>query len=871
MKMFRIFVGLLLAAVLSACGGGGGSPGTVGGGTGGGSTGGTGSTPSNGTPTVAIQLLDASNNPVASVTRSPVVYAKATLRNASGAVVPAQVVTFTGDASLVQFVPASGTALTDANGVATIQVVPASASSAGAGMITAAATLAGVAVTPGTVSFQVPVLAASSGSPSLSLGMRDASNSSTNIVSSSSVTNARAVLLDGSGKALPGTLVTFTGDPTLIKFSPAAGTVLTDSTGAATIQISPASASSAGAGTLRASATVGSTAIAQTFDFQIASVTNAGVPTIKLGLLDASNTATNSVSASGVTTAHAVVQDAAGNPVVGKLVTIIANPTLVKMNPASGQVLTDSSGAASLQLTAASLNAAGASTMTATTNVAGAALTTSFDYQLSAANLALTNLNLGSGPVPAYGNRAVSVGVTVNGVAATNTPVQVTFSASCGSVTPASVTTDGTGTASTTYKADSAACSGSNVTISASASGAAPLSGTVAVAASLATNMQFVSAAPQMIYLVGSVGATQSLVSFKVLDSTGNPLQNQQVQLSIVNSAPGVSLNAVGNTAPVTLSSDAAGVVSVAVFSGTVPTSVQVRAALVSNTSVTATSNVLTVASGRPVQRSLSIALKSIAIEGWSVDGATTQVTLSMSDRQGNPVPDGTQVNFTSGYGVLLPASCVVSSGTSSCAVTFRSQGTRPTSGRVAILAYVPGEEDFVDLNGNNVYDAGEPFSDLGNAFRDEYTPLPNGILDAGEFYVPRAGSTSCSGGVNGVANTCDGVWGAADVRAEAELIEASSTAKLTAKNVTRSGFTVTVADVNSNSMPTGSTISSTLLTSPPGSSCAVSSTLPKAVPNTPSPTDASISTTGCIGGEVIGVTVTAPSGTESQLTVTLP
>ena len=35
-------------------------------------------------------------------------------------------------------------------------------------------------------------------------------------------------------------------------------------------------------------------------------------------------------------------------------------------------------------------------------------------------------------------------------------------------------------------------------------------------------------------------------------------------------------------------------------------------------------------------------------------------------------------------------------------------------------MAYVEGEEDFVDVNGNNVFDAGEKFSDLGRAFRDD-------------------------------------------------------------------------------------------------------------------------------------------------------
>lgn len=605
--------------------------------------------------------------------------------------------------------------------------------------------------------------------------------------------------------------------------------------------------------------------------------TTTTTPTLSVALLDASNNPTTSISASGVTTARATVQDASGHAVAGKVVAFSGDSTLVKLNPASGRVLTDSTGVATVQLTPASLSAAGAGTLSASAAVGTNQVTGSVDFQLSAANLALQNLNVGTGAVPAYGNRAITVGVTINGAPATNTPVQVTFSASCGSITPATVTTDSTGTASSTYKADNATCAGSNVTLSASAVGATPLSGTVAVAPSLATNVQFIGASPGLIYLTGSVGATQSQVSFKVVDSSGNPLQNQQVQLSIVNSAPGVSLNQVGNTGPVTLTSDAGGLVNVAVFSGTVPTSVQVRAVLVGNGTVAATSNVLTVASGRPVQRAMSVALSKFSIEGWNVDGATSHVTVSLADRQGNPVPQGTQVNFTTKYGLMIPASCVVDA-SSSCAVDIRSQGDRspPFVGRVAILAYVPGEEDFTDLNGNNVYDAGEPFTDLGNAYRDEYTApggVANGTYDVGEFVVPRAGNATCAGGLNGVPNTCDGVWGTADVRVQAEVIFASSVAVFSTPAASTSTVTVDVADVNGNSMPSGSAISAEKLSGSP--TCSVTKVNPTTVPNTYGPTTISVLLNGCASGDTVGITLTTPGGpvspTATLLKVPLP
>lgn len=595
----------------------------------------------------------------------------------------------------------------------------------------------------------------------------------------------------------------------------------------------------------------------------------AATPTLALELRDASNAVTTSVASSGATTVRATVKDAAGVPVAGKLVAVAGDASLVKLTPVSGQVLTDSTGVATIQIAPATITAAGAGTLNVTTVVGTTTLAKSLDYQLSAANVGLQSLDVGSTALAAFGNRPVSVVATINGVAATSTPIQVTFAASCGTVNPTTATTDSTGKASTTYTASAIACAGTNVTVSASAPGAAPLSGAVAVQGPQATNIQFISASPQLIFLTGSVGPTQSQLMFKVVDSSGNALQNQSVQLSLVNTGPGVSLNTVGNTAPVTLTSDALGQVSLAVFSGTVPTSVQVRAALSSNANIFAASNVLTVASGRPVQRAASLSLSKFAIEGFNIDGTTSDFTMSLADRQGNPVPDGTQVNFVSESGVMIPAVCVVSGGSSSCKVSVRAQGTRPASGVVSVLAYVPGEEDFVDANFNNVYDSGEAFTDLGNAYRDDNE---NAAYDAGEFTIPRSGASTCAGGVNGRANTCDGVWGTADVRQQANVIFTTSSATITGTYTTTAVITatntlgllsVTISDLNGNSMPTGSQIS-VLVTSASNSGCAATLAT-TAVPNTYLPLSISIPTSKCLAGDKLTVKVTSPSGVVSS------
>ena len=617
--------------------------------------------------------------------------------------------------------------------------------------------------------------------------------------------------------------------------------------------------------------------------------TTTKVATLSVGLSGGGT----SVNAAG-STATAIVTDATGATVAGKLVTFTADATLVKFNPPSGQVLTDSAGVASIQLSPALVSSVGAGTLTAQATVGTASLQTSFDYQLSASNLGLQSLNVGTGALAAFGNRAVSVVATINGVPATNTPVQVTFSASCGVVSPATVTTNASGAADTTYTASLATCSGTNVTITATAVGAPSTSSTIAVASSIATNVQFVSTTPQLINLDGSVGTTQAQVVFKVVDSTGNPLQNKKLRLALSNSATGVSLNTLGNIAPVDLTTDSQGQVSAAVFSGTVPTSLNVSATLLDAgnlpTLITSNSNLLTVAVGRPVQRALSLAVQFRSIEGGSLDGSTTTVTLSMADRQGNPVPAGTQVNFVTEVGVMLPPVCSVDT-TSSCTVTLRSQGTRTRNGLVSVLAYVAGEEDFVDVNGNNVFDSGDTFTDLGRAFRDDNGASvtgANGAYSTGEFQVPRVGAAVCTpaGGCPG-----DGVWGAADVRIQTTVVFATSQAAIATSSMvantpftgsapvtkTLNSVTVTVADLNGNSMPTGSTVALSPIDDgfnvPPfssGAQCSVSSSTSFTVPSTLGPFTIPVSLRACTVGDQFKVTVTAPSGrvTEGIFTV---
>jgi protocatechuate 3,4-dioxygenase beta subunit len=146
---------LVLALALAGCGGGGGNPGTAGGsgstgsgGTGGTGTGGTGGgTGTTAKPTATLAFATAGGQASNALTGATPLTAKATVLDAAGKPVPNALVTFATDNSLAVFSPSAGTALTDANGVASVTMRTASLAAAGAGKVTVTSSVAGTTVT----------------------------------------------------------------------------------------------------------------------------------------------------------------------------------------------------------------------------------------------------------------------------------------------------------------------------------------------------------------------------------------------------------------------------------------------------------------------------------------------------------------------------------------------------------------------------------------------------------------------------------------------------------------------------------------------------------------------------------------------------
>ncbi len=626
-------------------------------------------------------------------------------------------------------------------------------------------------------------------------------------------------------------------------------------------------------------------------------------PVLKSAVLkDASGTVTNSIGTSGYSTLSVKLTDPSGTGLASQVITVTGDVNQVVF-PEGGSGLTDPSGMASIKVARASLTATGAGALTVTYSYKAGTFTTYPDgstppatdkvlstyvgYQLATTNISLTSLNVGAATLAAYGTRQISVQVNINGAVATTTSIPVNFTASCGQIAPTTISSNSSGIATVSYTANETSsptgCSGKTVEISASATGAAVVTKSLTITAAAATSINFVTATPSRIYLANSGGATQAIVSFKLVDSQGTGLPSQDIVLTLKTlngGIPKASLGTVGNVSPITVTTDSTGAVSVPVFSGTVPTSVLVNAALKSTPAINADSAILAIASGRAAQNRVSLSIEKLSIEGFSVDGTTTNVTMSLADRQGNPVPDGTAVNFTTSGGVMIPPVCYTGglkdpvtgvysqAGNSQCTVTIRSQNPRlvpPASsqlGRVAILAYASGEEDFVDNNFNNVYDVGDTFTDLGNAFRDDNE---NGYT-AGEFSVPRNGSVSIGNGCpgeNGRPTTCDGVWGSADVRKQGIIIFATGGAIISLDSLNTSGIVYTVSDLNGNSLPTGTKITVAAIDNTPTNTktCAVLVGGSAVIPNTLLPSQFGAGFGGCDPGDSVGITVTSPLG----------
>jgi len=609
-------------------------------------------------------------------------------------------------------------------------------------------------------------------------------------------------------------------------------------------------------------------------------------------VVDARGSVVNGITYGGGQRIRATYTDSDGNPLTQKTISfaVSTNPgavTLAKTTESTGN-----SGQAFVAVSPATPSSSGAATVTAT--VGG--LTSTVDFAVSGTPVMVGSLVFGNSSIGASGNTTVSASVTAGGYAVAG--VNVSFTASCGSVTPSNPGSNSTGTVAAVYsaiQADGTSCRGT-VTIRAIGPDDEAI-GTITVAAPVASAINFVSAVPSQIYVIGSGASTQSIVKFRVLDPTGAVASGADVKVSLVNNPSGVSFDTAGGKTPLTLTSDRNGLVAVTLFASSLPGPVQVRAELSADSTIYAFSQNLTVWSGPPSQDHFSVSVGNTNLEGKDWEGTTTDIVVFLADRQGNAVAAGTVVNFTASGG-QIGGNCVVtlSNNISSCTTKFASQNPRGSNGRVAILAYTEGVKNYVDVNGNGIFDSGDTLTDMGDAYRDDDE---SGGYTAGEFVLGHGGSATCLGSGRPYpsrANTCDPTKTAATVRQQVMLFMSGSHAARGSpivKTLTSVKFDlfddtdfglggVGNPKIYRNPMPFGTTIAVTVTGS---AGCTVVSTSPSVVPavapsapdRTESPiwtaqgTAITITLKGCAAGDVVNTVVTTPKGVITRFDDTLP
>ena len=641
-------------------------------------------------------------------------------------------------------------------------------------------------------------------------------------------------------------------------------------------------------------------------------------PTISLSLVDESGKEITNrlLSQTKAQFLKVLLKESSGAAAPFTRVTITLGSNQAVLVPNVASQLTDAAGILVVRIAPADVTSSGAVQVTAAATVGGASLTRTYDIQITPGTVSLSNLTVSSSTVQRGQSINVAVDVKVNGEAATSNSVAVTFSTGCGSVSPAQSLVDSMGRASAVLQTISTgAC-----VVSASSSGVSSSPAGYTVTAPPIAGLQFVSAVPNLIYQTGSTGVNTSIVSFKVIDSVGAAVTTGvKVNASLTNTDGGI--NFCGSPSSTTSGSN--GIASFSVCGGTLPTTVQVTAALEPpNAAIFTSSNLLTVQTGLPTQRFFDISASKLNFYAGGYfttkfNNNSVDITVNAADRLGNPVPDGTKIIFVSEGGQINSSgqsSCLITGG--ACTVKLIGQDYRPMGstaaggdprpGRVTVLAYSNGEEYFIDTkdaNGiyNNRYDLGELFEDLGSPYLDKdesgafvasYKNLVTNTDDGETFYPMPAGSTgssACPANSNkglSVEDTCNKKWdGYTKVRRQIVIVFSGGEIgqpddydptipppyrtqyfKNTSQNptiYTRSSITVQLADYDGNPLPAGTALA--VEATPSGGTC-TATLFGSEVGSSTEPTLHSVTLDKCAGGETVVFKATVTGGSSSKI-----
>ncbi|MER2492997.1 Ig-like domain-containing protein [Catenovulum sediminis] len=715
-----------------------------------------------------------------------------------------EIIQITTDVGVLR--PATGSVLTDVNGVAQLVI--------GAGNIESSGTLtisSDIQNGSQTIELEETLNFATAGDDieqapssftlSVNLFASDEVTQTTHISEANSGV-LEATLLGSDGTGLANQVVSF--ESTLGQVFPSLGTALTDADGKAKVELTAGEVKGAGTATVTyqdATAQVSFTSEGdanienEEFDISIQLFNCNGIESP----VPPFNNCTENRNLSLTNPAKALVRvtrQGSTDPIVNTLIT--ASVDAGSLSPSNGRVITDENGYAVLTLLAGEDDGAGQLTIESVNS------SKSTVFTINTVNIAMGNgegenfvegvikSDLNGGEL-AVGNTTI---LTLNIVDQDNNnalytdSVDITLTSACASETPAKAFIDQSvtainGMATAIYRADG--CRGTDRINATASAGTSSLSSTLSIKiAEVPTSyIKFVSAAvdgdteARIITYPGTGRTEQADVVFQVLDENNNPKASENMKFSVTAEGAGIKVT------PTTAKTDSNGLVTLAVSAGRTPTPVRVIAEAVDENGnsyqpkIQATSDLLTVSTGLPDQNSFSLAATEYNIEAWDYIGDTVDITTFLSDHFNNPVPNGTAVSFITSHGQIQD-SCITTNG--QCSVEYTVTQAKPgketdpdkmsrvdaisvglangmcdvgndndpandtdaaaglpcfgientatgalgplqltgyKKGRLSILAYAVGEESFVDANANGKYDTGEYFGDMAEAFLD--------------------------------------------------------------------------------------------------------------------------------------------------------
>ena len=660
--------------------------------------------------------------------------------------------------------------------------------------------------------------------------LTDTSGNSASTIPSGSYLNATATVLNGSGAAVSGVVVTFAVSNTAGTISPTLGTAVTNSKGQAVVTLQPGTSTNA-AGYISASTAISSTS--STISSGNVAFTNgassSSSPTLALSFTSSPTSCTaNTISSTCSIIASATLKDSNGNPVANNLVNFSSTGTLSSINPSVGTALTNSSGVATviivpLSLSVALSEAGAGGQVSASATYSGTTVIASqyFTVGTTSLTLATTAPSNGAASIAAYGSTTISVQVNSNGSVYTAQPVTVNFSSTCQNKVmaslPASATTSN-GIATVTYR--DIGCGATVDTVTATVSGSTSQStAAITVAAPQATSIKFVSANPSSESIVlpgaGGTGRTSTaILTYQVIDTNGNAVPG--VVVNFTNSTG----TTVGKLQTTTQTSDASGNVVATVNSNSVGT-FRITATLASNSAVSTISDSVVVSQGIPSGSSFTIAPEKLNINGLTTV-MTDAVTVYLSDANGNPVPAGSPISATTDGG-QIENSAGNSGGCTTdaygkCSLVFTSTNPIPSSGIATVTVTTTD-------GSSNVISAKTYITLSSNG------PNPTQLIDTG-------------------TKTTNGI----------EIVSASSTLKVTDCNLNP---VIVLTDTNGNALAGGTTIS--------GSSLQTGVSVGATIPATLSDVSADVDKTGAtVYSDIFNISGTSNYVQGTQITVPL-